>query len=60
MIRTTLNQSVKTIARDAKMHSESIELTTGGVEMTEKSWDAAKTKSPVHSNEWWDGTAIKR
>lgn len=60
MIRTILNQSIKTIARDTKAGSELFELTTDGAEMIEKSWDAAKTKSPVHSNEWWNGTVIKR
>lgn len=60
MIRSTVNATTKTIVRDPVHVSQSVESTNGDKDMTEKEWDAAKTASPVHSNEHWDGTNIKR
>lgn len=70
MIRSTVNATVKTIARSG-MGSESIETVYGSVdgidpdtteELTEAQYDAlvGNTLSPLHSNEHWDGTTITR
>lgn len=59
MIRSTLNQSIKTVKRSGII-GESIETyidASGATKaVTEETWNASGTGSPVHSNEHWDGT----
>lgn len=72
MIRSTRNEGIKTITRVVSGHrSESKEHVYGSddginapapASITEAQYDAltGNTYSPVHSNEFWDGTTITR
>ena len=71
-IRSTRNESIKTVSRSTSGHrSESRETTWGSsngvaaavtVELTEAEYDAAigNEYGPIHANEYWGESGIKR